>query len=873
MPATLLPAARAFLAHEAARVPDFSACLVLLPHAQAGVAFRRALAEALPGRHLLPPRLTTLQELADAAVADLDVEADSLRLAQLRDFLDRLGHLQRATLWQAAGELLDLLDELDAAGEDVLPPASRPAPGNRHLSLEAEIVHQVWRAFAAGGAPGRARARTIGLRRLAQQAAQPLYVLGRLPGWGAERACLEEWRRRAGLVELPAPPADAACAALLETAWERSEPALAERARRFAQAQAHSPLAAGKMLLAAPGLEAAARAGERLILAWLGEGLRDIAVVATDRLLARRLRALLERHGILLQDETGWTFATASASHLPEAWLRLLAGDAWYRDLLDLLKSPYLFADVGAQRARAVHELDAAFRRYGAPDGLAGHLDLARRFGLRAALPLLQRIEVAGRVFAGGRQTLSEWTSRLLSTMRELAAEEALRADAVGRQLWALLQDLAHATAAHQSRYAVADWRRWLLRHLEQATFLDGTVTSPLRLTHLAAAHTRDWQAAIVLGVGAAQLPGTPRTSLFNEATRRQLGLPGTAQREEELRAALADVLARVPRVASIWQSEREGEPEPLSPWLVHLDAFHRAAWRQAWLQPAPSCPEAAAAAAPPISVPPAPAAVAVPRRLSVSAWQSLVACPYQFFARHVLGLNEPDEVPEEMDKADYGSLVHAILADFHVRHARLAGYSREALVDRLGACSRAVFAPVEAAHYLAKSWRLRWERLIPAYVDWALRRESQGYRFHAAEAELTREVRVEGGDVQLHGRADRLDVQAGGKALLDYKTQSRQTLKEKLHAGGEDVQLTTYAWLADADEAAFVSVDAEPVETLSWPGDLGAAKQAEAARLHAALADLAAGLPLPAQGAPTTCAWCEMRGLCRREHRVAPTA
>ncbi|KAF0163966.1 MAG: Inactivated superfamily I helicase, partial [bacterium] len=673
----------------------------------------------------------------------------------------------------------------------------------------------------------------------------------------------------------PTPPDDAACAALLEAAWDAREPPLAERARDFAARYPRSPLSPRKTLLAAPGLEAAARAAEELVLRWLADGLRDIALVAEDRLMARRLRALLERHGILTQDETGWAFATASASHLPEAWLRLLTADAWFRDLLDLLKSPYVFADAGELRERAVHELDAAFRRHGAPDGLAGHLELARREGLHAALPLLRRIDAAIRAFGRGRQTLGEWTLRLLAALRALAAEEALCADPVGRQLWSLLETLAREGAAHRTRYALADWRRWLFHYLEESTFLDGTVSSPVRLTHLAAAHTRDWQGVIVLGAGAAHLPGVPSAALFNDATRLQLGLPAAAERELELRAALGDVLARVPRVALIWQSERDGDPAPLSPWLVHLDAFQRAAWDEAWLTPAPPRPLAGRLAGTGQAEPfPAPGAPAVPARISVSAWQSLVACPYQFFARHVLRLNERDEVPEEMDKADYGSLVHRILARFHESRPVLGDATPEELALVLSELSRAVFAPAEAASYLGLAWRLRWERHIAAYVDWALQREREGYRFGTAEAPLAREVTWgEAGVTQLHGRADRLDEHAGGPALLDYKTQSRQALKRKLDSGGEDVQLPAYAWLAGAVEAGFVTVDADKVETLAWPEGLAEAAEAESARLRATLADLAAGAPLPAQGAPETCAWCEMRGLCRIEHRDSPQA
>lgn len=876
MPSNLTLAAEAFLKYEGGRGPDFSGCLVLVPHHHAGLAFRRALSEALPGRHLLPPRLLTLPELSGTSGLDVQAEADSLRLAQLRDFLARSGRIPSGSLWDAARELLDVLNELDGAGAGEGTLARLPAGANPYLSLEAEIVLSVWQALGRGGSPGRVRVHALRLSRLLRDAGRPLYVLGLDALLGIERDFLDAWRDRAPVVELPAPPPAGQCLELLHSAWGGAEPALDERARQFARRCPSSPLPPERRLLAAPGLEAAARAAEKTLLAWLAEGRRNIALVALDRVMARRLRALLERRGILVQDETGWAFATASASHAVECWLRLVTGDAWFRDLLDFLKSPFIFADAGAARVAAAHELDEAFRRHGAPDGLAGHIELARREGLHAAHGLLKRIERAGDGFARGRRALHEWMRRLLDSLQDLAAADALRADPVGAQLWALLERLAAESAAHPFRYRAVDWRRWLFLHLDKSTFLDATVSSPLRLTHLAAAHHRDLEGAILLGVGAATLPGPARGGIFNDATRAQLGLPGAEERERQLRAALIDVMARTPRVALIWQTEQGGEPAPLSPWLVHLDAFHRAAWGSSWVTPADVAPIPAsmpvAEAADQAS---APRAEAVPRRLSVSAWQSLVACPYQFFARHLIKLNDRDEVPEEMDKADYGSLVHRILARFHQAHPILAEHVRDELAAALLATGRELFAEAEARGYLALAWRLRWERQVAAYVAWALEREAEGYRFSAAEAPLAREVAWGdgGGATLLHGRADRLDERAGAAALLDYKTQSRDVLRKKLAADGEDVQLTAYAWLAGAREAGFVSVDADKVEALAWPGDLPAAAEAEAERLCRAMADLAAGMPLPARGAPTTCAWCEMRGLCRREHQDPPQA
>jgi ATP-dependent helicase/nuclease subunit B len=876
---SLAAAAQAFLDHEGGRTPDFSDCLILTAHHHAGQAFRHALGVALPGRVLRPPRLLTLPELAAYAPAASAPEPDSLRLAELQHFLARSGQVPRAALWPAAQELLSLVNELDEQGLEL----KLPAPGgNRHLGIEAEVTQAVWRAMNQGGAPSRNRDYARRLAQLAAAAETPLYTLGLTGLSRVEQEFLAAWARRQPHIDLPIPPRHPARQALLAAAWEQTLPALAQRGAEFAAAHPVNPLQGEVELLAAPSLEAAARAAETTLLAWLREGRRDIAIVALDRLAARRLRALLERRQILIQDETGWAFSTAAASHVLDRWLNVVMDDAWFRDLLDLLKSPYALSDAAAERMAAAASLEQTWRRHGAPQGLQGHLRLAREEKLSAAERVLTRLERARGLFPDARLPLADWTRRLLDSFERLAITPALHRDPVGGQLLDLLAGLARETAVHQRRFALAEWRRWLTLHLEQATFSDTRVQSPIRLTHLAAARLRDLDGLLVLGVDAAHLPGQPAAGLFNDATRIQLGLPGRAEREAETRAALADAISRADRVALVWQNAEAGEERALSSWLLRLAVFQRAGWGVEWVRRvaaeadvAESATAATEVATEVATKAPAPTANAIPERISVSAWQSLVACPYQFFARHLLGLNQQDEVPEEMDKADYGSLVHAVLADFHRRNPVLNEQSREALAADLLATTQSRFAAAEARDYLAVAWRLRWQKRLPAYLDWALQREADGYRFAAAEEKLAREIAWSADrSTRLEGRADRIDHRIdhhpGGLALLDYKTQGKQTLRDKLKAPGEDVQLTAYAWISGADEAGFVAVDDDKVETLNWKGDLAEAAQLEGERLAHTFAALAAGAPLPANAAQTTCNWCEMRGLCRRRHLAA---
>ena len=91
--------------------------------------------------------------------------------------------------------------------------------------------------------------------------------------------------------------------------------------------------------------EQEARAIELKIRTWLLEGNKHIGIVTEDRKLARRVRALLERSDILIQDTAGWPLSTTSSATIIERWLECIEQDFDHQPLLDLLKSPFFYND------------------------------------------------------------------------------------------------------------------------------------------------------------------------------------------------------------------------------------------------------------------------------------------------------------------------------------------------------------------------------------------------------------------------------------------------------------------------------------------------------------------------------------------------
>ncbi len=850
--------ARHLLDRHADRLPDLSGLTLLVPNHRAGQDCARVLARTAGLPVLIPPRILPLKSWAET-VAGRQAEPQAQRLARLHGVLRRTDWLGKVDKWALANELLGLADELSAArlGGDI---------GSRIRALRADtldretaLIEAVWQALNNGGNDPQARYATA-LDHLVDQLAaapQPLYgyALGRLTA--LERQFLERCAGHAPvtLFEL-ATDAAQPVAHTLHQAWQRTDPPLRERAVELASAYTNSPLHARLSLCAAPHLEAEARAVATWVAAQLNSGQRALALIALDRETARRVRALLERMDVLVADETGWTLSTTAAAAVIDRWLECVASDFPHVELLDLLKSPFLLGELAA-RQDAVLQLELALRRQGVAQGMADIQRLAfSRFG--GTLPdWLATLFKAKQGFAQTRAPLTVWLNRLIDSLGQLDA--TLAADAAGKEVLDTLDTLRRDLAADSEKYSFGEWRRWLNLALESATFTDTRVASPVVLTSLPNARGRIFEAVALIGADARHLPAAPAPGLFSQTTRAQLGLPTAA---DDATAATGDLIQLLTQGAALvsWQAWHNDEPNPASPLVLRLQALHQAAWGTALPQQIGGQPPAQPSPLPEACVQPAPtvAAAQLPRRYSPTAYQTLLDCPYRFFVKNVLRIEELDAADEALDKSDYGTALHRILKAFH---DSAPPPERDAALARLAEISTAEFAALPA--WTATAWGAKWASIQPAYIDAWLDWVAQGWHYTSGETDFSVAHSVPGlGDITLHGRIDRVDERGGARAVIDYKTGAASGLKKKLKDPDEAVQLPFYAWLCEA-AAAYLPINEAPVAALELDGETDVA--AISLRLPALLEAIARHAALPAHGVDGVCKHCEARGLCRK--------
>jgi ATP-dependent helicase/nuclease subunit B len=601
VPSLLRIAAREIVALEQERLPRLTGLVILLPNFHAVDLMGEALCEAAGAPSLLLPRMTTLTEWAGEVALGSEILPDSCRAALLYQALRERKWFADADLWHVSRELLSLFDDMARQGAGLpdsypefvalLEEAYRTRAG-APLQFEARLVHELWYAMSLSG-DGRVDSVTayhLRLTGLADNAASPLYAVGLSGLTPMEQDFFRRYRERRPVRlfgcdgEVPADD----LSRLVQTAWqspvsteEAALPGLRERAAEFRRRCPESPLSSRLELLEAQSLEQEAQAVDSQIHEWLLAGKSAIAVIAQDRLVARRARALLERGQILVADETGWTFSTVAASAVVMRWLDAMASRFHHLDLLDLLKSPLIFADwEGGARKHAVYGLEQLVRRHSVISGLHHYRNLAQREGADDVLTLLARLDQAQARFGARKRGLAAWLASLLESLEVLGLRQGLAQDLAGEQLLRLLERLQKELGQDQGLFSLNEWRRWLDSQLEAATFRDTGITSPVVFTHLGAARLRRFDGVIVAGGDAAHFPARGKESaFFNQAVRAQLGLPTFEQDLRRMEQDFTALLADCGTLLITWQGRKNAEPNLASPWVERLEAFHELAY------------------------------------------------------------------------------------------------------------------------------------------------------------------------------------------------------------------------------------------------------------------------------------------------------
>mgnify|MGYP001823828339 CR=1 FL=1 len=917
------------------QLPDLSSvCIFIPPSGGLSTNFRKALLCALPQQYtaVIPPYVGTLRQWIGEHIAlpdpDLNLIADQARQLLLVEALaEHPGIFKEENKWPVSTALLALFDELALNEIDVLEQSAEEwqttlerAYGaeqlTRHLQQEARLVQTLWHAWQqqlhANKLLDSTSAYVARLRQAPSRLSQDwqFFVIDPDQYTACEQHTLARIANNNGLTVLAydrAPDtaqagAAASTAAFINAAFDHKSATLKQRAAAYRRSGLSASLPWS--IFYAGDAETEARAIDLQIRLWLLQGKQDIAIVSEDRKLSRRLRALLERANIDLQDLAGWSLTTTSAAAVLERWLECIEEDFDYRPMLDLLKSHFYDAALDReQQLEAIYRLENdiilhenishGIERYRKHLQYRSHR--LRYWPQRTyddIVKLLDQLEDAAlylqRLYRSKRKTaLADYLEHLTTSLQHLGILGTFANDAAGVQILNVLDQMQRGLQHCNPKMHWQDFRTWLSVALEQEFFSPHKAPSPVRLMSLAQAQCQRFEALVIAAADKQHLPGKPVGSpFFNQSVRRSLGLPDWQQQLELDLIRFKRLLQSAGETLITCKHEENGEPVPLSPWIEALQTFYAlscdASLKNDQLQPLLEqhtgvfiCDTDALPSIPTQPRPSLPAA-ALPQRLSASAHQRLIDCPYKYFAADGMRLKPPDEITEELQKSDYGERVHKILNAFHmpVKHLpapfteRVTSENCNGAIDHLTTVSRIVFKQDLENNVLHRSWLHRWLQRVPAYIDWQIQQQQH---WQVSETEKHCETALAETGLTLYGRLDRVDTetnQGRHRTIIDYKTGS--TASQADVDSGEDVQLVTYAMLAsDVSQVLYLSLDQSDgsVRTKTSLADeaLQTLTRSSRERLQSIIAMQRDGQPMPAWGDEQTCSYCDFIGLCRK--------
>jgi ATP-dependent helicase/nuclease subunit B len=785
---------------------DLADTLVVVPTAQAGRRLREALAghAAKQQQAVFPPRVTLPDALAllDAPTAGVATRtelllawAETLRMADMEALRDvfPIDPAERTFAWAVrlgrefvrlqttlAENGLRMGDVASRAG-DAFPEAARWGQlGELEAACEAALAERGLRDPQAERIAGaRAPVAPAGVKRIVvagtpdplalavrvlaahADAGLPVEVLVAGPADGAE-ALFDEWGRPVAAV------------------WATRAYApvdFKERVRLCADPAAQAAL----IVSCASGYT---KPGGRL-----GVGVADAEVLPA-------LEGEFSRAGLPVFNPEGRARGGEALHTLLAALAELTVREPSFAAVAAFLRCPDVMAWLGGSAAKLLESLDELHTRHLPPT-----LDHAR-VKARAGTPLaealdkiaLLRVKLAGAAFAdGARAVLAEiFKERRFDQAR---AEDVRAIEAA--QAWG--EVLAELEAAGKGFPGLAAAEQWelALRALADSRSFDDKPDGSVELQGWLELLWDDVPHLVVAGFNDGRVPDAVVGDAFlPEGLRERLGLRTNAARfarDAYLLSALAAFRAEGRGRLDLLVGKTSTAGEPLRPSRLLLQCadeelpgrveflFSPAqagraapAWRRAWkLRPRTD---------------------AKIENLSVTSFRDYLKCPFRFYLKRGLRMEEVDPHKAELDAMDFGTLCHAALEamgrpESPVRDCTDAAVLRSFLLEELEktAVDWHGDAPVLPLVVQIESARQRLSRV--ADVQAQLR--ADGWVIERTEWAFTVEI----AGLPVRGKIDRIDRNelTGEVRVIDYKTSDKPVTPAEAHVRGpkraEDVE------------------------------------------------------------------------------------
>jgi hypothetical protein len=540
-------------------------------------------------------------------------------------------------------------------------------------------------------------------------------------------------------------------------------------------------------------------------------------------------RKVFGEAGVPYQLEDAFPLATEPYVAAVDVALELVAAGFRRDEALALLRSPFFsFEGVGPFEVAAFDELTQRYRESGGlsewrsllerlsrpkPQPMLPGIEAAEPFG--RALPALRALVLACETLAplGEGGALTDRISRLRDFLALCAhplpaGDEALRIGRSRKALDDILERLSDA--ARRVEDPVVDlpaFRDRLRRAIESHTFSIQTAAAGISVVDARSAPFGSFDLVLLVGLNDSEWPSRAERNIFYpQWLLRDFGWPSDRELLALERRRFEGLFDLAGKHVALFRHQLEEEVETVaSPFLEDVPALMAARGMRT---------------SPPLSldgvvVTRAEAStrgllegkslsrragriedrLTVPEPVSPTAFELYLRCPFKYFSRYLVGLEEEEEVEETLSPLERGRILHELLQE------GFAGWDRgretprpidpDSYDEALALFRRVAMAKIPAPHR-----RLEFSRLFggageAGTIPWLLRREmSRGTpRMRLTEYAFQSALQVPEGPrgekpwyVRIKGRVDRADVDRSGHLhVFDYKSG---------RAPGDDVSL-----------------------------------------------------------------------------------
>ena len=666
-------------------------------------------------------------------------------------------------------------------------------------------------------------------------------------------------------------------------------------------------------LMSPPSFEKLAWATVQRVVLHIKEDRKNIAIIAQDRLVVRRVRALLARYeGISIQDATGWKLSTTGVAAAINSWIEIVRSPEGpnLHQWMGFLKNPLLeWSEVIkkidpnfdlAQIDNWMNYLDQqllermdgvgwsalinAFQRKSADERIFGSEFNTETFNT-LSLKVIQFLTLKCQEWQGQFQNGSFYSHLLITQLQQLEMANNLEKDEAGQTFLGLIDDLMKMNAVNLQANS---WFSLLDLGMEESSFTEKTNKSAINISiiPLSAMRLHQYKAVIVVGCDDEHFPSKRKEGLiFSKNLMRELGLSSIEDDYQQQARDLSLLMQSHQYVDFLWQEyQKAGEKNRRTSWLTRLisgiDGFYEKSF-QVEIDSTSYTPvkksNVILGGEHPL----------LPSQLSPSSYKTLRECPYRFYVTRSLKISSPKAYAEESIFGEIGQLLHTVLDKFYrilkveseVSQELSLGveYRRAWMIQKLTEISNAEWLSLTKSNgkYLGNQYL--WNEQIETFINWQLDHEKEGWLVYQSEAPFEYDFKINDSySIKIRGKIDRIDLRDEQALVLDYKVQGQKKLQVRDEHFNDDPQLLMYAMALDRQSTG----STHPVNEVEWVSLKPDANDKEIYLSKEVTRELRSeieiqiqkdfqsiwqGKPLIASGPNHVCQYCDVRGICRK--------